>query len=75
MWRANASDTIGRAADRARGEAEYLKQGFSKWSIDAAGAIQSKDFAFQGRARGLRTQTEFAARDLDDPKDRLENRK
>jgi len=73
MRRSHACDSIVRACDRVIDECDLLKPAFSKWSIDAKGEITSKDFAFKGRANGLRSQIEFAVRDSDELRQRLED--
>lgn len=65
MWRAAGCDSVVRACDKVIEECDVLKQGFSKWSIDATGEITSKDFSFKGRARGLRSSVEFSVKDAD----------
>ena len=72
IWRATACDTIERAAGRVIDECEYLKKDFSKWNLDAKGDLTSKDFAFKGRANGLRSVAEFSVRDKDDVRKTLD---
>lgn len=71
-WRATACDAVARACDRAKEEADFLRQNFAKWSLDAKGEIASSDMQVQGRARGMRSSLEFAIRDADRLKQRLD---
>lgn len=71
-WRATSCDAVVRACDRAKEEAEFLRQNFAKWSLDAKGEITSSDLQVQGRARGLRSSLEFSIRDADQLKQRLD---
>lgn len=64
-WRATAADGVARAADRVIDETNFLREGFSKWTIGAGGAIASGDAGFQGVASGKRSAVAFAVRDLE----------
>lgn len=71
-WRATSCDAVARAAERAKEEAEFLRQNFAKWSLDVKGEVASSDTQVRGRARGLRSSIEFSIRDTDRLKQRLD---
>lgn len=71
-WRATSCDAVARAADRAKEEAEFLRQNFAKWSLDAKGEVTSSDMQVQSRARGVRSSLEFSIRNADQLKQRLD---
>jgi hypothetical protein len=69
--RAGACEAYSRLCDAARRESEYLRDNFSKWSLDGQGLVSSKESWIQSQAKSSRSWVESQMKDRDGMAERL----
>jgi hypothetical protein len=69
-----AADALVRLCDKAKEEGEFLRDNIAKWSVDAKGEINSKDFSIKSKAHSNRFFVKAEADRWSATKDRLQGR-